>query len=133
MRAFLAALLLAAGFIATVPSAHAADANSRNYVVFFKEWSAAIDKPAASVISAAAKAAKANSALKVHVTAYADTTGSAQANHYLTQTRAQVVTDALTADGVPANRIEQSSEGSVPAVDTKQESRRVTITLGPAS
>lgn len=133
MRVFLAALLLAAGFVSVTPSARAADANSRNYVVFFKEWSAAIDKPAASVISAAAKAAKANPALKVHVIGYADTTGSAQANHYLSQTRSQVVTDALTADGVTANRIEQASEGSVPSVDTKQESRRVTITLGPAS
>lgn len=133
MRVFLAAMLLAAGFVAAPPSARAADAGSRNYVVFFKEWSAAIDKPAAAVISAAAKAAKANTSLKVRVTGYADTTGSAQANHYLTQTRAQVVTDALTADGVPASRIEQSSEGSVPSIDTKQESRRVTITLGSGS
>ena len=133
MRVFLAALLLAAGFITAPPPACAADTGSRNYVVFFKEWSAAIDKPAASVISAAAKAAKANPAMKVRVTGYADTTGSAQANHYLTQTRSQVVTDALTADGVPANRIEQAAEGSVPSVGTKQESRRVTITLGAAS
>ncbi len=133
MRVFLAALLLAAGFVTAMTSARAADTSSRNYIVFFKEWSAAIDKPAASVISAAAKAAKANPAMKVHVIGYADTTGSGQANHYLTQLRAQVVTDALTADGLPADRIEQAAEGAVPAIGTKQESRRVTIALTPSS
>jgi len=130
MRVISTALLLALGVCAAAPLATAADtAPPRNYIVFFKEWSAAIDKPAASVIHAAAKAAEASPSTKVRVTGYADTTGSAKANGYLTQLRAQVVVDQLAADGLASDRVEQTAQGSVPSIGTKQESRRVTITL----
>ena len=130
MRAIPTLLLLAFGLCVGMPLAIAAGpARAPNYIVFFKEWSAAIDKPASSVIRAAAKAAQANPNAAVHVTGFADTTGSSKANEYLTELRAQVVTDALQADGVAADRIQQAAAGSVPSIGTKQESRRVTISL----
>jgi len=130
MRAIPTVLLLALGLCVSAPLANAAGtARGPNFIVFFQEWSAAIDKSATSVIGAAAKAAAANPNATLHVTGFADTTGGSKANVYLTELRAQVVTDALQADGVPAGRIQQAAEGSVPSIGTKQESRRVTISL----
>lgn len=103
----------------------------RNYIVFFQEWSAAFDTPALKTIAAAAAQAQSDPAATVTVTGYADPLGSVQANIYLTETRAQVVTDQLAADGVPPARIHQRAAGKVPYQLTSQESRRVVITIGP--
>ena len=102
----------------------------RNYVVFFQEWSAGLDEPALKTIAIAAAAAAKNPAAPVTVTGYADPLGSVQANIYLTETRAQVVTDQLTADGVNPARIHQHAAGKVPYTLTSQESRRVIIAVG---
>ena len=59
-------------------------------------------KTAAKTIAAAAKAALADPAAPVVVTGAADTVGSALANKYMSEARAQVVSDALVADGVAA-------------------------------
>ena len=133
MRATRTALLFALGLCVGTPlAATAQTTRNPNFIVFFKEWSAAIDKPAASVIRAAARAAKVKPNVKILVTGFADTVGSSQANVYLTELRAQVVADALQADGLPPDRIEQAAAGSVPSIATRQESRRVTITFEPS-
>jgi outer membrane protein OmpA-like peptidoglycan-associated protein len=100
-----------------------------NYVVFFQEWSAAIDQPASAVIEAAAKAAQADPKATVLVAGFADPKGSAQANIYLSELRAQVVADQLQHDGLPADRIKQTAAGSVAYEFTRQESRRVVISI----
>lgn len=116
-----ASLVPLAGSVAAGPTA--------NYVVFFREWSAAIDQPASAVIEAAAKAVQADPNAAVLVTGFADPKGSKQANIYLSELRAQVVADQLQQDGVPPARIKQAAEGSVAYDFTRQESRRVVISV----
>jgi outer membrane protein OmpA-like peptidoglycan-associated protein len=97
-------------------------------IVFFPDWSGAIDDSAKSVIDQAAAAAKQSPGAGITVTGYADSTGSAQANIYLTQLRAQRVIDAMVADGVPASRLKMVAAGrqEEPGVA----SRRVEILIG---
>ncbi len=102
--------------------------------VFFQEWSSALDASALTAISQAAKVAIAEPGAKVIVTGAADTVGSAQANKYLSETRAQVVADQLVADGVEASRIKTKSIGETEAPGMAsgapaQFSRRVTIAI----
>ncbi|MGH7079167.1 MAG: OmpA family protein [Acetobacteraceae bacterium] len=123
---FVAALGLA-GLTFVAEPAHAAE---QRFVVFFQEWSAGLDKPALQTIAAAARAAAEDPGAKISVTGYADLLGSVRANLYLTETRAQVVTDQLAADGVAAPRITQHAAGQVPYQLTSQESRRTIITVG---
>ncbi|MGH7085780.1 MAG: OmpA family protein [Acetobacteraceae bacterium] len=123
---FVAVLGLAGLAFMTEP----APAAEQRFVVFFQEWSAGLDKPALQTIAAAARAAAEDPGAKISVTGYADLLGSVQANLYLTETRAQVVTDQLTADGVAAPRITQHAAGQVPYQLTSQESRRTIITVG---
>jgi OOP family OmpA-OmpF porin len=99
-------------------------------VVFFQEWSAAIDPAANAAISAAAQWAQQHPDTRVTVTGVADPTGSVQANHYLSLTRAQVVVDQLVADGVAASRISMDALGATNFALTSQESRRVEIAIG---
>ncbi len=79
------------------------------------------------MIGQAADLAKQSPGSTITVTGYADSTGSSQANVYLTQLRAQRVIDGLIADGVPANSLKLEAAG-------KQEhagivSRRVEIAI----
>lgn len=101
-----------------------------NYVVFFQEWSAGLDQPALQTIATAAAAAAKNPTAPVNVTGYADPLGSKQANIYLSETRAQVVIDQLTADGVAPERTHLHAAGITNYSLTSQESRRVVITIG---
>ena len=98
-------------------------------VVFFSEWSARIDEAARRAIEAAAERAKQDGAKELTVTGYADTTGSKEANALLSATRAQVVTDQLVADGVPARQIQQAAKCATDFVETSLESRRVVISI----
>lgn len=107
----------------------ASPAQSRVFVVFFPEWSAAIDQPAATVIETAATAAAADPRAHVRVIGFADPKGTAAANALLSRLRAQVVTDQLEHDGLAPSRIRQAAEGSVGYVDTRQESRRVVVSI----
>ncbi|MDA8051309.1 MAG: OmpA family protein [Rhodospirillales bacterium] len=131
----LAVLLAVAGLTACAVAPHAATPQvaavpGRNYVVFFQEWSAALDASALQTIAAAAGTAAQDPSAAVSVAGFADPLGSVQANIYLTETRAQVVTDQLAADGVAAARIHQHAAGKVPHQLTSQESRRVVISAG---
>lgn len=108
----------------------AAPAPPHKVVVFFQEWSAAIDPAASAAISAAAQWGKDHPGTILHVTGYADPTGSAQANVYLSLTRAQVVVDQLVIDGIARDRIAMAAQGATNFTLTSQESRRVEVAIG---
>ena len=118
------ALLLAAAGCANLM---APDPNARRFVVFFQPWSADIDGPALQAIQAAADDPKAKGGQRLLVIGYADPTGSAKANEYLSEARAQQVADQLVADGVPAANIIIQGAGETSYALSSQESRRVEI------
>ena len=112
----------------SIPAAFGADPPQK-FIVFFQEWSAAIDDPAQSVITNAAEWLKSHPGYVAHVNGFADPTGSKQANTLLSDLRAQVVADQLQTDGVEPKRIRQRGHGSVQFALTSQESRRVEISI----
>lgn len=116
--------------VATAPSAAATLAADRNFVIFFPEWSAAIDDAAQRVIAAAAKVAAINPTDPVTVTGFADPTGSARSNALVSALRAEQVYSALVDAGVAGERIQRVALGGTDFVFTPQESRRVTIAVG---
>jgi len=124
--AVLAVPLLAGCTLLAAPTPPAGE----KFVVFFTEWSAAIDDPAAAAIRAAADSAGRQPDATVVVTGFADPQGSAAANIELSRTRAQVVYDQLIRDGVAAGRIRRAAHGEVDFALSAQESRRVEIAVG---
>jgi outer membrane protein OmpA-like peptidoglycan-associated protein len=114
---------------ATGVGARAADPPQK-FVVFFQEWSAAIDDSAQDVISHAADWVKSHPGVVVHVNGFASTVGSRPANVLLADLRAQVVVDQLLTDGVEAKRVQQRGHGPVQFAISAQESRRVEISIG---
>lgn len=107
------------------------DSGARRQLVFFQEWSAAMDQEAQDAVNAAAAVVKANPTSPVTVIGYADPEGSPQANREISRLRAQVVTDALVKAGVPATQITREAKGSTAFVGTSLESRRVEIVVTP--
>ena len=101
--------------------------------IFFQPFSAALDESAMTTIATAAKAAEAQPNATVIVTGAADSVGSLLANKYLSETRAQVVADALAAYGVAPSRIQMRSAGIAPAPGPvgapAQSARRVLIQI----
>jgi peptidoglycan-binding protein ArfA len=110
--------------------ARAADPATVRFVVYFQEWSAAIDDSAQDVITRAAEAIKAHPRSPAAVTGFADPTGSKEANKLLSELRAQRVIDQLQTDGVPPARLARHGRGSVKFALTSQESRRVEVEVG---
>ena len=101
----------------------------RKYVVFFGRDSTALDAAAQAVVSHAAIQAADNPALDLQVEGYAAAGGSISADTALSARRAQVVAQALSADGVAANRIQvrpRSPANETPAIAA----RRVEIDFG---
>ena len=84
------------------------NALGRKYVVFFNKDSATLDTSAREVVAHAATAAADNPSMDVLVAGYAAAHGSLSADEALSGHRADVVADALRADGVAANRIQLS-------------------------
>ncbi len=123
-RLLLAALVLALGACSTF------EAPSRRFVVFYSEWSAALDDPGKAVVSGAAEFAKRHPEQPIIVSGFADPEGTAQANVDISRTRAQAVADQLVADGVAPARIQRRARGSVNFESSSQESRRVEIAVG---
>jgi outer membrane protein OmpA-like peptidoglycan-associated protein len=121
------ALLLGLGACAPTVTA---PGPAQTFPVFFSEWSASLDQPAIGVIANAANAAKQAPNAIVTVVGYADPAGSTEANIYMSRTRAQVVSDQLVADGIPAARIRHTGRGPTDFTATAQESRRVEIDVG---
>jgi outer membrane protein OmpA-like peptidoglycan-associated protein len=114
----------------TAGSSWAADPPGQKFVVFFQDWSAALDDSAQAVISNAAEWVKAHPGNVAHVNGFADPVGSKKANALLSDLRAQIVVDQLLSDGVDQNRIRQRGHGSVQFALSSQESRRVEISVG---
>ncbi len=101
--------------------------------VFFQPFSAALDQPALTIIAAAAKAANAEPDAPITVTGAADSVGGSKANELLSETRAQVVADALVSDGVAQSRITVTGIGEATTPTTgaaAQFSRRALIQIG---
>ena len=115
---------------AAIATARAADPPAQKFVVFFQEWSAALDEQAQDVITHAADWVKSHPGNVAHVSGFASTVGSRQANILLADLRAQVVVDQLQTDGVDTKRIQQRGHGPVAFALTPQESRRVEISIG---
>jgi len=126
MRA-LCGLLVIVGL--SMSAAQAAEQKATRFVVYFQQWSAALDDNALDVIAKAADLMKSNSRNHASVQGYADTTGSSKANILLSDLRAQIVVDQLLADGAASNHIRQKGHGSVAFMLNAQESRRVEIAI----
>ncbi len=122
-------LLLLLLSCAAIGSASATDLPTQKFVVFFQEWSAAIDDPAQAVIAQAADWVKSHPGNVAHVHGFASTIGGRQANILLADLRAQVVVDQLQSDGVDPKRMQQRGHGPVEFALTAQESRRVEISI----
>ncbi len=123
-----AASLLLLPCLAAPDGTRAQPAPPPAYVVFFAEWSAALDDAANGVITAAAAAAKSGSG-PITITGFADHQGSATADAELSQLRAQVVEDALLADGIPATRMKLVAAGRQPGPAGVVD-RRVEVVIG---
>ena len=102
----------------------------QRFIVFFQEWSAALDPPAVAVVRGAEQWAQDHPDAVVKVIGYADPKGSLAANDYMSLTRAQVVSDRLVADGLDRARIVLGAHGATDFTLTSQESRRVEIAIG---
>ena len=100
------------------------------YPVFFTPFSARLGESATGVIAKAAQQAKANPDAPVVVAGYAAPPGSTQVNLDLSRTRAQMVADALMADGVAKGRITKHAKGEIDYTLDPVEARRVDITVG---
>ena len=99
------------------------------YLVYFQERSAQLDPEARGLIVLAATRAKDEPTAAVNVIGYTDSAGSPPADILLSQQRAQVVADALVANGVAANRLKRIGRGQTGS-DPGVASRRVEITIG---
>ncbi len=115
---------------AAIGGGRAAEPPPQKFVVFFQEWSAALEDPAQSVITQAADWVKSHPGSIIQVHGFASTVGSRQANILLSDLRAQVVVDQLVSDGVDPKRVHQRGRGPVEFALTAQESRRVEISIG---
>ena len=104
-------------------------AEAGRYLVYFNEFSAYLSPDALNVIGEAAKFAKENAIRAIRVEGRASATGSAAANQHLTETRTQVVYDALQKDGVDPTIIQQQPLGQTTTTDTSVMDRRVDIVL----
>jgi outer membrane protein OmpA-like peptidoglycan-associated protein len=122
-------MLLAALAAALVTSA-AAQAATPSFVVFFPEWSGALDDAAQAVLHQAAAIAAHDPSKRLTVTGYADNKGSQAANQDLSQLRAQVVVDALLADGVTQAQISTGPSGQLPASGVIGRRVEIVVTSG---
>jgi peptidoglycan-associated lipoprotein len=122
-----AILLLLAG-CAPMPTAPSGAEDGR-YLVYFNEFSAYLSPDALNVIATASQRAKEIGAKTVLVQGRASATGSEAANQKLTETRTQVVYDALQKDGVNPTAIQQQPLGQTTTTDTSVMDRRVDIVL----
>jgi outer membrane protein OmpA-like peptidoglycan-associated protein len=102
---------------------------SQRFVVYFEEWSAGLDGNAQKAITGAAQWARQHPTEAVTVTGFADPQGSQKANIDLSRTRAQVVVDQLTRDGVEPGRISLAARGITDFTLSSLESRRVEIAV----
>ena len=99
------------------------------FLVYFDEFSANLSDEAKTVIADAAKRARDSGAKAIVVQARASSTGTAETNKYLAQTRSSMVTDQLEADGVARTMVRQEPIGQTGSNDPTVYNRRVDIVL----
>src|SRR3954470_2316956 len=99
------------------------------FLVYFDEFSANLTQQARGVIADAVKKARESNAKAIRVEARASATGSQKANHYLAQTRSQVVADELEHDGVNPASVTQVPIGQTGSEDPSVAERRVDIVV----
>ncbi len=121
--------LLAVGGLVLALSACSLFGSSGPYDVYFQERSAQLDVQAHGLIAEAAKRANDEPGVPVQVIGYTDSAGSPPADFLLSKQRAQVVADALAADGVAANRLVRIGRGQTGG-EPGLASRRVEISIG---
>lgn len=117
------------GVLAGCVAPGTAPQDGERYLVYFDEFSANITPQAQSVLGDAAAKAKATHARGIRIEAHASATGSEAANQKLTETRAQVVADALQKDGIDPAMLHQVAAGQTPTGDTGVADRRVDVVL----
>lgn len=124
MRAVLSLTLMLA--LASCAMMAGRQAGNHPIYVFFAEGSARLDPAAMAVIAQASAQASASPGAHALVYGYTDSAGSPQADHDLSQRRAQHVADALAKAGVaPVQIVPEGQTGENPGV----ESRRVEIRI----
>jgi outer membrane protein OmpA-like peptidoglycan-associated protein len=112
---------------ATAWGAQAADPVNLRLVVYFPEWSVAMNDNAQKVVAQAVQVARENPDAVIQVRGFADVTGTARSNALLSELRAQRVADVMVEAGVPVGSIKIYGKGSVESQFTTQEARRVVI------
>ena len=105
------------------------------FIVYFDFDKTTINATAHSTIVRAANAYVQFKAVEIRATGHADRSGTELYNEKLAQARVQAVYDTLISQGIPASKIQLTSEGeNLPAVNTddgirEQKNRRVEIKL----
>jgi OOP family OmpA-OmpF porin len=125
---FLLAAMLAAS-TALAPHGFAQESNGKRFLIYFDEFSANLTQQARGVVADAARQARESNARGIRIEARASATGSQKANHYLAQTRSQVVADELEHDGVDPAAVQQVPIGQTGSEDPSVAERRVDIVL----
>lgn len=128
LRRYLLGLFVLGALAGCAPMGPATQDGER-FLVYFDEFSANITPQAQSVIDDAAAKAQATHARGIRIEAHASATGSSAANQKLTETRAQVVADALQQKGINPATIRQVAAGQTPTGDVSVADRRVDIVL----
>jgi outer membrane protein OmpA-like peptidoglycan-associated protein len=124
------AALLGAALVAGAALAPPGLAQENNrFLIYFDEFSANLTTQARGVIADAAQKARERNTKAIRIEARASATGSQKANHYLAQTRSQVVADELEHDGVNPAMVTQVPIGQTGSDDPSVAERRVDIVL----
>ncbi len=124
-----ALLALSLGACATVQNARdrivkrAPACADQTVQIYFEPQSAEVTKEGRAVLAAAAGDRKACKVTGVEVLGLADAAGTADANLALSQARAQAVTAALTATGLPAADFKVTAAGQAGATTAGGEAR----------
>lgn len=114
-----------------------AQAQTRQFVVYFPLGEASLDATAQATIASAAQEFQRSGSAKILVRGHTDTSGDATFNQALSESRQQAVTSELIRQGVPADAISGVALGetelAVPTGDgvPEAQNRRVEIDLQP--
>lgn len=102
-----------------------------HYSVYFQPYSTELDQQARETVATAATVARDNPVLPVALVGYAAPPDPLHDDDRLSAQRASIVQQALVRDGIPANRISTSANGTTDPKGLPNLSvRRVDITIG---
>ena len=108
--------------------------NTRNYSIYFQPYSAELDQQARESTETAALYARANASLPISVIGFSAPADPGRDVDGLSAQRAEAITQALTAEGVSANRISVSSSSAIDPLPMAMVAvRRVDISIGGAA